>query len=148
MPFVCPAALVVCLVALGALSPRPAIAADEPYAGVEILRGLFASYDYSRDGRITPREFNVFTEVAFVSMDTDANERVSREEFMAWDPGFANLAEQRGKEQAFNSAKREAFRAWDRDGNGNLDAIEMSVNGAHDFIIADEDRNGSLSPGE
>jgi hypothetical protein len=105
----------VCVGALGAfgLSPRPAIAADEPYAGVEILRGLFVSYDYNHDGRITPREFNAFTQVAFVSMDTDADGRVSREEFVAWDPGFAYLAEQRGKEEPFNAAKREAFRAWD-----------------------------------
>jgi hypothetical protein len=67
---------------------------------------------------------------------------------VAWDPGFAYLAEQRGKEEPFNAAKREAFRAWDRDSDGELDETEMSVNGAHDFISADEDGNGSLSPGE
>ena len=138
----------VCLGALGALSLRLATAADEPYAGVEILRGLFASYDYNRDGRITPRELHAFTELAFVSMDTDANDRVSREEFVAWDPGFASLAEQRGAEQPFNAAKRETFRAWDRNGDGNLDETEMSVSAAHDFVVADEDGNGSLSPGE
>jgi hypothetical protein len=141
----------VCVGALGAyaLSPRPATAAaDEPYAGVEILRGLFVSYDYNRDGRITPREFNAFTQVVFVSMDTDADGRISREEFVAWDPGFAYLAEQRGKEEPFKAAKREAFRAWDRDSDGELDETEISVNGAHDFISADKDGNGSLSPGE
>jgi hypothetical protein len=35
-----------------------------------------------------------------------------------------------------------------RDQDRNLDETEMSVNGAHDFIIADEDEDGSLSPGE
>jgi hypothetical protein len=82
----------VCAGALGAevLSPRPATAAaDEPY---EILRGMFASYDYNRDGRITAREFNAFRVLVFVSMDADADGRVSLDEFMAWDPGFAQLA--------------------------------------------------------
>jgi hypothetical protein len=34
-----------CFVAAGAqaLTPRPASAAEDPYAGVEVLRGLFAS---------------------------------------------------------------------------------------------------------
>jgi hypothetical protein len=85
----------VCAGALGAdvLSPRPATAAaDEPYADVEILRGMFASYDYNRDGRITAREFNAFRVLVFVSMDADADGRVSLDEFMAWDPGFAQLA--------------------------------------------------------
>jgi hypothetical protein len=141
----------VCAGALGAdvLSPRPATAAaDEPYADVEILRGMFASYDYNRDGRITAREFNAFRVLVFVSMDADADGRVSLDEFMAWEPGFAQLAEQRGREQQFNAAKRGAFRAWDRKDDGELDETEFSVNGSRDFVIADEDRNGSLTPGE
>jgi len=139
----------VCLGALGALSPRPAsAAADEPYAGVEILRGLFASYDYNRDGRITPRELNAFTELAFVSMDADADSRVSREEFMAWDPGFAYLAAQRNREQPFNAAKGDVFGTWDRTGDGSLDETEMLVNAAYDFVNADDDGNGTLDPRE
>ena len=129
-------------------TPRPASAAEDPYAGVEVLRGLFASNDYNGDGRISPRELNVFTEFAFVSSDADADARVSLEEFMAWDPGFATLAEYRGKAQAYEAAKREVFGARDRDGDGGLDEAELSVNAAHDFVVADRDRNGSLDPGE
>jgi Ca2+-binding EF-hand superfamily protein len=140
-----------CLGVLGAqvLSPRAAVAAgDEPFAAVEVLRGLFASYDYNGDGRITPRELDAFRGLVFVSMDTDADGRISPEEFVAWDPGFNSLAEQRDKEQPFNAAKRDAFEAWDRDGDGSLDEIEMAVSGAHDFVVADENGDGSLSPGE
>lgn len=138
------------LVAVGgqALPLRAVVAATDPYAGVEVLRGLFASYDFNRDGRISARELNVFTELTFVSMDTDESDRISREEFMVWDPGFASLARERGKVQAFDAAKNGVFASRDRDGNGSLDATEVSVTGAHDFVIADEDRDGSLSPGE
>lgn len=138
------------LVALGgqALPPRAAVAATDPYAGVEVLRGLFASYDFNRDGWISARELNVFTELTFVSMDTDESDRISREEFMTWDPGFASLARERGKVQAFDAAKNGVFESRDRGRDGSLDATEVSVNGAHDFVIADKDRDGSLSPGE
>jgi hypothetical protein len=67
---------------------------------------------------------------------------------MAWDPGFATLARQKGKVQAYEAAKREVFGARDRDGDGGLDETELSVNAAHDFVVADRDRNGSLDPGE
>lgn len=139
-----------CLAALGMsmLAPPAAAAPGDPYAGVEVLRGLFASNDYNRDGRISARELNVFTELAFVSMDTNADNRVSREEFMVWDPGFASLARERGKVEAFEAAKREVFEARDLDKSGSLDETEMAVNGAHDFVVADKDRDGSLSPEE
>ena len=32
--------------------------------------------------------------------------------------------------------------------DGNLDETEMSVNAAHDLVVADEDRNGSPGPWE
>lgn len=139
-----------CLAALGVpmLVPPAAAAPGDPYAGVEVLRGLFASNDYNRDGRISARELNVFTELAFVSMDTDADGRVSLKEFMVWDPGFASLARERGKVEAFEAAKQGVFKAWDRDGDGSLDETEMAVNGAHAFVVADEDRDGSLGPEE
>ena len=54
----------------------------------------------------------------------------------------------RGKVQAFEAAKREVFRGRDRDGDGGLDETELSVNAAHDFVVTDRDRNGSLDPGE
>ena len=53
-----------------------------------------------------------------------------------------------GVGRPFNAAQRGAFRAWDRTGDGTLTETEMAVNAAHDFVIADEDRNGSLSPWE
>jgi hypothetical protein len=58
-----------------------------PTPGVEVLRGLFASDDYCRDGEISARELHAFSALAFVSMATDVDDHVSREEFMAWGPG-------------------------------------------------------------
>lgn len=139
---------IACIVLTGAvMAPRQA-AAQDPYAGVEVLRGMFKSIDYNRDGRISAREFQVFVDLAFVSMDTNGDSRVSREEFMAWDPGFASVAQERGKTQAFEAAKLEMFRVWDRKGDGSVDESEMSVNAAHDFVGADRDRDGSMSPAE
>src|SRR4051794_8385540 len=76
-----------------ALPARPAAAAGEPYAAAEVLRGLFVSYDYNRDGRISVREVHAFSELISVSMDTNDDGRVSVEEFLIWDPGFASLAD-------------------------------------------------------
>jgi hypothetical protein len=145
------AALAVACLAISGVQmplPRPAAAADDPYAGVEVLRGLFAGHDYNRDGRISPRELNAFAVLVFVSTDADADGRVSLAEFLAWDPGFASLARERGKVEAFEAAKREVFEARDRNGDGGVDETEMTVNAAHEFVLADKDRDGSLSPDE
>ena len=62
-------------------------------------------------------------------------------------PRLRHLGRATGQGAAVRVAKRDAFRAWDRTGDGHLDETEMSVNGAHDFVIADEDGDGPLSPG-
>jgi hypothetical protein len=131
-----------------ALSPTPATAAEDPYGGMEVLRGLFASNDFNRDGRISLRELQVFANLAFVSMDTDSDDRVTLEEFMLWDPGFESLARERGKVEALEAAKREVFKTRDRDRDDSVDETELLVSCAYDFIEADKDQNGSLNPGE
>src|SRR3712207_1349753 len=105
-----------CLATFGVQMPPPRLAvaaAEDPYAGVEVLRGLFAGHGYNRDGRISPRELNAFAVLVFVSTDADADGRVSLEKFLAWDPGFASVARERGKVEAFEAAKREVFKARD-----------------------------------
>jgi hypothetical protein len=84
-------------------SSRSVDAAEDPYTSVEVLRGLYASIDYNRDGKISAREFNVYGELMFVSTDMNDDDQLSLEEFMDWDPGFATLAKEQGKEQPFNA---------------------------------------------
>jgi hypothetical protein len=137
------------LVTFGVQLSPPAATAEDPYAGVEVLRGLFAGHDYNRDGRISPRELNAFAVLVFVSTDADGDGRVSLAEFLAWDSGFASAARECGKVEAFEAATREVFEARDRNGDGGVDETEMTVNAAaHEFVLADKDHDGSLGPRE
>lgn len=110
--------------------------------------GIFKSADLNGDGKISRREIIHFTDLAFISIDTNDNDVLTIEEFLQWDPGYTALADKRGKLSQFNAAKREVYKETDLNGDGRLDHDEASVASLYDFYKADVNHDRTLSQDE
>lgn len=121
-------------------------------AGEEDIRatdaGIFKSADLNGDGRISRREIIHFTDLAFISIDTNDDDVLTIEEFLKWDPGYTAIADKRGKLSQFNAAKRAVYEQTDLNGDGRLDHDEASVASLYDFYKADVNHDRTLSQDE
>lgn len=110
--------------------------------------GLFKSTDLNSDGKVSRRETIHFTDLVFLSVDTNNDDVLTVEEFLQWDPGYLYIAEKAGKTAELNGAKQEAFKMLDINGDGSLEHDELSAAMLYDFYRADKNSDRTLSQDE
>lgn len=130
-----------------ALAPAQALAqSDEPGAqGRVVGNAIFDTMDGAGRGAVHMGEIEEFRASVFLGMDGDENRRVSYEEFALWDPGFAQVAAELGRSEAYSTASKIIFAFWDRNGDGDLNDAEMRLAMTSDFRRADLDDDGLLT---
>ncbi len=134
---------------LGLLASGQMAAAEEVgLEGRKVGETIFATMDPTGRGWIHAGDLEQFRTLVFDSMDTDENLKVTYAEFAAWDPGFAYVAEAKGRSDAYTTASKIVFAFWDRNGNGELTEPEMRLAMTADFRRADLDDDALLSQDE
>lgn len=111
-------------------------------APIRAMEDIAASIDANGDGIVTATEHGDFTFAAFLSMDADANGLIDEAEFLAWDMGFAHIAEGIGRLDAYSQVKADIFAAWDADGDGAIGFPEIREQAAAEFVNSDADGDG------
>lgn len=130
----------------GFLDLGGASAAEQDIGTVD--EGVFKSADLNADGKISRRELLHFTDLVFLSADTDGDDVLTIEEFLKWDPGYLFIAEQRDKTVQLNTAKREIYEAMDINSDGSLEHDEFSAASLYDFYGADKNSDRALDQDE
>lgn len=121
----------------------------EPGAeGRAVAETIFASMDTPNRGTINMGDIEGFRDSAFAGMDYNDDRKVTYAEFSAWDPGFARIAAELGRAEAYTTASKIIFAFWDRDGDGDLTEREMRTAMAADFRRADLDDDALLTRAE
>ncbi len=108
----------------GAMPPPPSPA---------MITAVFEEMDTDRDGRVTRAEFDAHHANVVGAADTDGSGGLSLEEFRALD---AERARRRADD---------AFRHFDRDGNGEVTLAELPPPPQPPFAFLDGDRDGALT---
>lgn len=133
------------IVAMVLAASGPVFAQSE---GAELAKLGFESSDLNGDGSISRDEMMEQGHNVFLSMDYNDDGALSFEEFFGWDFGFKNLAEDLGREQAYETALKIVFNLWDRDFDGLVTSQEQRAGVARDFGRNDLDGDYALSPAE
>lgn len=129
-------------------TPGTALAEGPGTEGRKVGETIFASIDTSGRGSIHTGDLEQFRASVFSGMDYDDDGRVTYAEFAGWDPGFADIAEQDGRSDAYTTASKVVFAFWDRNGDGNMTETEMRFAMNADFRRADTDDDGLLTRDE
>ena len=116
--------------------------------GERLATLAFKSVDENSDGFISMEEYQAFGLLVFVSMDANDDGELTFEEFGSWDFGMVNIAEDTGRVQAYETARRIVFDLWDRSFDWRLTRAENRRGHASDFFSSDENRDGRLSVDE
>src|SRR6056297_1791334 len=87
------------MVLLGALASAMPAAAWE--SGRELSEVHFADIDTSGNGLLDFGEVSAMAGSIAYSADSDENDKISLDEFMAWDFGYAYLADQEGAAERY-----------------------------------------------
>lgn len=117
-------------------------------SGRELSSVVFSSIDTSGNGVLNFGEVTDMAESIAVSVDTNDNKQMNLEEFMAWDFGFAYLAEKDGGGDVFQAVKRVMFAVADLGNDGAIDERDWRLNTRWNFERADIDSNGLLTESE
>lgn len=125
----------------------PAVATAQQ-SGKKLSQVTFASADESRDGVLSFDEVTGMSQNIRLSMDTNDDGEIVREEFMEWDFGYSYLAQQDDNSEAYVAVKRVLFALSDLDGNGMISAKEERVNTFLRFNRADLNGDKALSEAE
>ncbi len=116
--------------------------------GKELAELGFAAVDRHGVGHVNHGDMEAYRNLVFVSMDADDNGKIELPEFLLWDYGFAALAEDRDRVDAYETAKKIVFSFWDRDGDGAITETEHRHAIILDFRRADLDDNMLLTEEE
>lgn len=84
------------------------------------LDAVFQLFDEDRDGFITTGEANRFIEKTFSEMDPNRTGRIGPDAWMRLSFGLADIAADQGRSDAYDRAKYEIFKRWDRQRAGAL----------------------------
>ena len=136
--------------AIAALLPFIATAsvAETKTEGRQLAELTFESVDTSGRGFVDMGQMEEQRDLIFVSMDANDDGRLTEGELMAWDYGFANLAEEQDKVLAYKTALRVVFDFWDRDGDGDISQTEHRKAIFVDFQRADINDDAVLDQDE
>lgn len=107
--------------ALALLLALAAPAASRAQGDAEhLLDAIFQSFDMNRDGFITTGEAVHFIEKTFAEMNPGGKGGISRDAWLNFSFGLADLAAEQGRSDAYDRAKEKIFRRWDRSKSGAL----------------------------
>jgi len=109
---------------------------------------IFKGMDTGNKGFVHMGDIEAFRESSFLAMDYDDNAQVTYREFAEWDPGFARVAAEVGRSDAYTTASKIIFAIWDRDGDGEMTQREMRLAINADFHRADQDGDALLTMDE
>lgn len=133
---------------LTAVLAAPAVATAQSSEGRDLAKLAFQSVDKTERGYIDQGEFTTFGGDVFVSMDYDANNKLSLGEFLSWGFGMEQVAEDAGRAAAYETAMRVVFAFWDRDGDNQITRTEHRQSLLADFRRADADNDAVLTEEE
>ncbi len=122
--------------------------AQEEGEGRRLAQLAFSQLDTADRGFIDQGEFANFGSDVFLSMDSNQNDRLSLSEFLSWDYGMLPLAQEAGREAAYETALRVVFAFWDRNGNGEISKTEHRQSLNFDFQRADTTNDALLTEDE
>lgn len=117
-------------------------------AAAGVVTGLFQSFDRNENGSISRPEALSQMVFMLISQDTDADGRISREEFHRWDVGFESVARARGRIDAFAASKDDLFGRWDVDDDDYLTIQEFTTSIGNAFAEVDQEPQGQLDQEE
>jgi Ca2+-binding EF-hand superfamily protein len=85
-----------------------------------MLDAVFQMFDENADGFITTSEANRFIDKTFAEMDMKHTGKISRDAWMRFSFGLADLAADQGRSDAYDRAKYKIFKRWDKSRAGAL----------------------------
>jgi Ca2+-binding EF-hand superfamily protein len=103
--------------ALSLAAPLPARAQSD---ATHMLDAVFQMFDENGDGFITTGEANHFIDKTFAEMDMKHTGKISRDAWMRFSFGLADLAADQGRSDAYDRAKYKIFKRWDNSRAGAL----------------------------
>lgn len=127
---------------------QSATAEEAGLEGRKVGETIFATMDPTGRGWIHQGDLEQFRALVFTGMDSDDDKKVPYAEFAAWDPGFAYVANDMKRGEAYTTASKIVFAFWDRNGDGEMTEAEMRLAMSADFRRADLDDDGTLSQQE
>ncbi|MFQ6552843.1 hypothetical protein AAD018_010935 [Aestuariibius insulae] len=110
-----------------AIAAGPALAAPltDTHDSAKAVGDMFArSIDVDLDGMISRRELIDFGDQVFVSVDQDGDGMIVLEELQTWQFGLADLAEFRGRDQAYLTSMAIVFDVMDRNNDQTVSSSE------------------------
>lgn len=130
------------------------IAATGPSKAQEISEGhklaelTFESTDLNNRGYIDMGTMEEMRGLVFVSMDSNADEKLEVQEFLDWDYGFIQIAEESGRQMARETALRVVHSYWDLNADGEVTTTEHRKATVADFRRADLNDDAILTKDE
>lgn len=134
--------------AAGLMTLAGGAAADSASEGHDLALSAFSSVDRHGNGYVNLGDMEAYRELVFVSMDGNDDQRITLDEFLAWDFGFVPLAEDRDRRLAFETAMKVVFVFWDRNGDGAVTVTEHRHAIMADFRRADLNDDALLDEAE
>lgn len=122
--------------------------AQEDTDGRKLAQMAFASLDTAERGFVDQGEFSNFGGDVFASMDGDQDGQLTFSEFLSWDYGMEPVAQEAGREEAYETALRVVFAFWDRNGDNTISRTEHRQSLNFDFQRADTDNDALLTEDE
>lgn len=116
--------------------------------GAHLAELTYDSMDATGRGFIHMGDMEELRNDIFVSMDANEDNKLSEAEWLNWDFGFSNVAEELGRELAYRTALRVVFAVQDRDNDGQITQSEHRQFLATDFNRADLDHDALLTKPE
>ncbi|SHJ30063.1 EF hand [Palleronia salina] len=130
------------LLGLPAVAQAPA---DAARAQIELIG--FA-IDTNHDQVISPDELATYGDVVFETLDRDGDDRLVLDEIASFRLGMTEIAEFRGRQQAYDTAQAIMFDIFDRDSDGGIGPDEHRSGFDRAFDFADLDGDGTLTMDE
>lgn len=140
-------AILGCMAAGLVLSASPVFAQEEN-EGRRLAELAFSALDTEGQGFINMSQYLRFGTEVFTSMDNDEDGLLTLPEFMAWDFGMKNVAEDRGLVPSYETALRVVYAFWDRNGDDQITSAEHGQSLALDYQRADTDQDTLLTEAE
>lgn len=116
--------------------------------GQRLARLAFKSVDANGKGYLHTGDIESYREGVFLSMDADESASIEVSEFIGWDFGFINEANDLGKRAEYDTALKTVFTIWDRDGDGSISEAEHRFALRADFDRMDINGNSILEEDE
>jgi len=125
----------------------PAAAQEKP-EGRRLAELSFDTVDRQSRGFVHYGDMEAARSDIFASIDGDDSEELSLSEFLEWDFGFQNVAEDTNRQHAYRTALKVVFSFWDRDGDGSITQAEHRRALVTDYQRADLNDNFVLEKEE